>query len=766
MLMSAEQTGAVSPKRKLVVSDVFEAIDQGVAVFDEDDRLIVANGAYKKFFDGVADLIEPGVPFESLIRLAARRGQNVDAVADPEAWVQARLAKHRAASGVYEHKFSDGRWIQVQERKTALGQTIGTYTDVTPLVQRSEELAKARDRLDAMSRRMKGMIEASSDWIWSSGPDGQVSCEPQSTRADDGFDPALHIGAALRLLLGSEGPNSGEPAGRTLRMIHPVKLPGGRTLFLKISGKPIHDSDGVLQGHVGTASDETEKIGVQRDAAQRTAVLESVLDSILSAVIVFGADRQVLMSNRQTQAMLGLPVQAGDPLQQLRACLGDALLDAVVRWSAAGRRAPLKEAEVVTGAGRTIVVRGNFLSTGGFVLTFADVTEQRTAQAMNHQSQKLVALGQLSGGVAHEFNNLLTSISGFAHMARQYSGKADLVADCLNEVIGAAERAAELTRQMLTFSRKDRFEEKTIVATEIVNSLAKMMQPLLPETVALSLEVDDKSSCIKVDVAQMSQALMNLVINARDSMPNGGSVVLRVAQGAGPRGVEPGRWLTYSVTDEGTGIDAATLPRIFDPFFTTKEQGKGTGLGLSVVHSIVQRSGGHVTVDSIVGRGTTFSIHLPLAEGQADQPPPASAPAPGGCGQMVWVVEDEPGVRRLAVETLQAQGYRVCAAADNAGLTQLLQARPQDSPTPHLLLTDVVLPGKSGPEIAVDLRQRFPGLPVLFMSGYVAPGIESLGLIDAEATVLSKPFAPETLCRAVSQALGVGPPQTGMRAIA
>ncbi len=759
MLMRAEPPGTLTPRKKLVVTDVLDAIDQGFALFDEDDRLIVANGVYKQFFAGVADAIEPGVPFESLIRLAAQRHQNVEAVKDPEAWMQARLAKHRAASGVYEHKFSDGRWIQVHERKTALGQTIGTYTDVTPLVRRSEELSKARDGLDALSRRMKGMIEASSDWIWTSGLDGQVSCEPQSTRVDDGFDPALAIGEALKVLFRSQGKTRGEPAGQVRRIIHPVKLGSGRTLFLKISGKPLHDSDGVLQGHVGTASDETEKISIQREAAQRTAVLESVLDTIPSGVIVFGPEGQVLMCNQQTEALLGSPARIGHPLRQQQACLGVELLGKIVSWSAAGHGAPMPAVEVVTGAGSTVMVRGDFLSTGGFLLTFDDVSEQRRALAMNHQSQKLMALGELSGGVAHEFNNLLTSISGFAHMALQHAGKAELVADCLGEVIGAAERAADLTRQMLTFSRTDRFEEKTIVAADIVRSLAKMMSPLLPETVALSVVVDDNSRCIKVDVAQMSQALMNLVLNARDSMPRGGAIVLRVAPGAGPGGAEPGRWLLFSVADEGTGIDTATLQRIFDPFFTTKEQGKGTGLGLSVVHGIVRRSGGTITVDSTVGCGTTFSIHLPLAEGQADEPPQALAPPPGGCGQTVAVVEDEPGVRRLVVKTLQAQGYQVCVAADGAALAQLLE---QDHPAPDMLLTDVVLPGKSGPEIAADMRQRYPGLPVLFMSGYVAPGIENLGLIAADATVLSKPFAPEALCRAVSQVLAERPARAGL----
>jgi signal transduction histidine kinase/ActR/RegA family two-component response regulator len=752
-----EPSTSAAQARRPAVNDVLDAIDQGFALFDEDDCLVLANPVYKQMFAGVADIIVPGVPFETLLRTAARRRQNVEAIDNPEEWVQCRLAKHRSASGVYEHKFSDGRWIQVRERKTALRQTIGTYTDVTPLVRRSEDLALARDRFAAVSRRMKAMVEASSDWIWTSDACGSVTCERPSARPDDGFDPAPHIAAALRALIrqgcGQDKAPETAPVGR---VVHPVHLGDGRTLSLKISGKAVYTEDGVFEGLVGTASDETEKIRAQLDVARHAAVLERVLDSIPTGVVVLSADRRVVMSNRQAEDLLGAPIREGDALLQLQASVGSEIVDGILQWSAAAQGREMETAEFVTPAGTNLLVRAGFMSTGGFVITFADVTEQRRAAMLNHQSQKLMALGELTGGVAHEFNNLLTSISGFAHMARQQADKADkadVVADCLDEVIGAARRAADLTRQMLVFSRKDRFEEKTIVAADIARSLARMMKPLLPETVNLAVAIDDETTCIKVDVAQMSQAVMNLVLNARDAMPEGGTVALRVRPGAGPDGADPGRWLVYAVADEGEGIDAATLPRIFDPFFTTKAPGKGTGLGLSVVHGIVRRSGGAITVESTVGGGSTFSIHLPVAAGEADAPAQAEplAVAAGGCGRSVVVVEDAPDVRRLVVKALEAQGHRVMPAADHAGLAELLA---RDIGPPDLLVTDVVLPGRSGPEIAAEMRQRFPRIRVLFMSGYVAPGIQSLGLIGEDAAVLSKPFAPEDLCRAVSDVLG------------
>lgn len=742
--------------RKLKARDVLEAIDQGFAIFDENDNLVVANQTYKQIFTSIVDKIVPGTPFETLIRTAAERHQNIEALTDPEAWVQGRLAKHRAAAGVYEHKFSDGRWIQVRERKTAVGQTIGTYTDVTSLIRRTEELAEARDRLEAVSRRMKGIIEASSDWIWSSNADGQVSCELQISRGNDDFDPAPHIAAALRSLIAAEqkrtaAAGDGTSAVTLRGVIHPVSLADGRALFLKINGKAVLTDLGVLEGYIGTASDETEKITIQQEAAHHTAVLEGVLDSIPQGVVVFSPDQTTVMSNRQATEILGTAIRDGDPIEALEPCAGKDVVQKLRRWAAAGNGLEMETAEFQTPAESTVAMRASFKRTNGFVVTFTDVTEQRKAATLTHQSQKLMALGELTGGVAHEFNNLLTSIGGFSRMAKQHADNAETVTECLEEVVAAADRAADLTRQMLTFSRKDHFEEKTVVAADIARSLGKMMKPLLPETVEFVTEIDDDTTCVKVDVAQVSQAVMNLILNARDAMPNGGGVVLRVRKGAGPDGSDPGKWMIFSVADDGTGIDEQTLPRIFDPFFTTKEQGKGTGLGLSVVHGIVQRCGGTITVESLVGVGTTFLIFLPVAGGEADAvPAPEEMPAPTSRGETILVVEDEPGVRRLVVKTLEAQGYRVLVAADHASAADALAA--SDDP-PALLLTDVVLPGKSGPEIAAELRERFAGIKVLFMSGYIAPGIENLGLISDDETVLSKPFAPETLCQAVSDML-------------
>jgi signal transduction histidine kinase len=754
-----EEAQAAWLSERLSTREVLDAIDQGFAIFDENDRLVMANRVYREIFAGIAEIIEPGVPFVTLIRVAAERGQNVEALTDREGWVQERLARHRAASGVYEHKFSDGRWIQVRERRTPLGQIIGTYTDVTPLIRRSEDLAQARDAMHLLSRRMKAMIEASSDWIWTSDALGHVTCEQQQDHVFDAFDPAPHIEQVLR---GCAGGFAGVPevlGGMELPVVsfrgvlHPVEQSDGQRLFLKIQGKALLNDRGGLIGYVGTASDVTEKTRIEQQAAHHTAVLEGTFDSIPEAVVVFSPTLQVVTASRPARDVLRTTLAPNDPIDRLEACIGAEPLRRIVAWAAGRAGRGLSLSDFTAPAGTILIARANFMSTGGFVVTFTDVTEQRRAALMAHQSQKLVALGQLSGGVAHEFNNLLTSIGGFSRMAMQRAEQPETVRDCLAEVVAAADRAAALTRQMLTFSRKDRLEEKTLSAAEIVGSLGKMLKQLLPETVTFTVEVEadvrNGQGCVKVDPAQMSQALMNLVLNARDAMPGGGAVALRLRREVTARGAAS---VVFVVADTGSGIDPAVLPNIFDPFFTTKEPGKGTGLGLAVVHGTVQRFGGSVEVSSTPRMGTTFTIRLPEAAA-AVKPVEAAAPsAPPrhAVGATLMIIEDEAGVRDLVRRTLEGCGYRLLVAHDHASA---LQALADSAEPPVLLVSDVVLPQRSGPEIAAELRQRCPQMKVLFMSGYIAPDIDGKGLIGEQDPVLVKPFAPDTLCRWVADLL-------------
>ncbi|HUK60923.1 MAG TPA: PAS-domain containing protein [Stellaceae bacterium] len=365
--------------------------------------------------------------------------------------------------------------------------------------------------------------------------------------------------------------------------------------------------------------------------------------------------------------------------------------------------------EYLMSDGRWILARERKTADGGCVVTFADITERKAAAERQRQSQKLEALGYLAGGVAHEFNNLLTAIGGFAKMALRRLGQADYVRECLDDIIASSDRAAHLTRQLLAFGRKQPLDAEIVRAADIVRGLDRMLRTLVPETIELVLDIADDDAAIAVDPNEVSQAVLNLAINARDAMPYGGRLVVGtgiVTAPARPATVEKGlagvRCASIFVRDTGSGMSGAVLAHIFEPFFTTKEQGKGTGLGLPAVLSIVERSGGAVDVETEAGRGTIFSILLPLATGA----PEALRTQPH---RNVLIVIAEPELRNLAYAALTEHGFQCARAAER---DEALAILARTGAPPDLLLASSAVPDKR-PDLAAELMVRFPLLKFL-----------------------------------------------------
>jgi two-component system, cell cycle sensor histidine kinase and response regulator CckA len=597
-----------------------EALEEGFALFDAEDRLVMVNSRYRAMFSTITEVIKPGTPFERLIRVAAERGQNLETLEAPERWIEERLRIHRAAEGVFEHHFSDGRWIMVTERKTADGCTIGTYSDITALKRREEQL-------------------------------------------------------------------------------------------------------------------------------------RAIVDNIADAILVLDSALNISALNRSARAMLS--AESDDPapaIERLKSFI-------LGHWPArSASRAPepiVLEHKAETG--KIIEMRPSLMADGGWVVTFADITERKAEAERLHQSQKLEALGHLAGGVAHEFNNLLTAIGGFAKMAVRRPEVSGFVRDCLEEIMAASDRAADLTRQMLTFGRKQQFITRRIDPAETVRGLDRMLRTLVPETVELVFEIED-GAAVEADPSQLSQAVLNLVLNARDAMPEGGRIIVgtkRMKAPATPAAAEKGLAgrdaVVIYVRDTGTGISRDVIPHIFEPFFTTKEQGKGTGLGLSVVYSIIERSGGIIDLSTDLGRGTAFSIYLPLAGGAAGAEPQAEAWLRGKA-ERIFVAEDEPGVLNLAFAALTQSGFRCFKAVDGAEAMRMIEGMRHP---PDLLLTDIVMPGMSGFELASRIKERFPEIKIVYMSGYAARAQHA----GPAAPVLGKPFSPEELVATVRAVLdGADPP--------
>jgi signal transduction histidine kinase/ActR/RegA family two-component response regulator len=385
-----------------------------------------------------------------------------------------------------------------------------------------------------------------------------------------------------------------------------------------------------------------------------------------------------------------------------------------------------------------------------------DISERKTAEADREKlerqlrhAQKLEAVGRLAGGIAHDFNNLLLAIRGYGEIALRAHERGEDTQDELQEIVAAAERAAALTRQLLAFSRQQVLRPEILELNRVVDEMEKLLRRMIGEEVELEAVTSAGEVFVNLDRSQLEQVILNLAVNARDAMPKGGRLTLDVGVAEGDSDLPPGRFALLAVSDTGGGMDSETITQIFDPFFTTKSE--GTGLGLATVHGIVKQSGGSIWAYSEVGQGTTFKIYFPLAE-QAETPAAKMTPAPVGTanGETILLVEDDPQVRMIVARMLEASGYRVIAAADGE---EALQQAGSANGRIDLLLSDVVMPGLGGRELAERLRKVQPEAAVLHTSGYTDDAVIRRGVLEHDAAFIEKPFTAEDLCRRVRELL-------------
>jgi PAS domain S-box-containing protein len=574
-------------------------------------------------------------------------------------------------------------------------------------------------------------------------------------------------------------------AGRDFVAEYRIRVRDGRYLDVLDRGRFVLDAAGRAVRIVGSMADISERKRAEATLREREARHRAVLESAMDAFVGMDHEGRVTEFNPAAERMFGYA----------RAdVLGRELASAIVppSFQAAHRRGLARY--LATGQGVLLggrvevrarradgtefpveltVTRAGPEDPPVFNACIRDLTDQKSADAARaslelqlQQAQKMEAVGRLAGGVAHDFNNMLTVITGRAHMLLSRLKPGEALHRDVELIQKTSQRAVALTSQLLAFSRKQVVQPRVLELGPLVAELAPMLQRMIGEDVELSVEPTGGSGRVKVDPSQMQQVLMNLAVNARDAMASGGrlSVSIRDVEvdettALDRANLPPGPYVALAVSDTGTGMSAETAAHIFEPFFTTKEQGKGTGLGLSTVYGIVEQSRGHIEVRSELGHGTTFTIHLP----RVDEPLAAGPPAEAGrrlrtTARTVLVVDDEPEVRELASEILRRVGYSVLEAADGAGA---LEAAGRHEGEIHLLVTDMVMPGVSGRDLAERLRALRPGLRVLYISGYVQDASARAALASDRSAFVAKPFTPGLLTDRVRELLATADAEAG-----
>jgi signal transduction histidine kinase len=468
-----------------------------------------------------------------------------------------------------------------------------------------------------------------------------------------------------------------------------------------------------------------------------------IVEDLPAGVLLLDSAQQIVAGNEKAYALLPVLVEGGAAGRIGR--LGGVPLETILARRSCD----------VTVPGRVFAVSASQPTSASSpatetVVTVSEVTEEREREMRETQQDRLALIGQLAGGIAHDFNNLITVISNYAVFVSD-AAESPAMREDAEEIRSAAARAAELTRQLLAFGRREIVQPRVVDLNQHVAEMEKLLARTLGEQVELTTRLEAGHARVKADPSRIGQVLMNLAVNARDAMPQGGH--LAVATGnldldddaARAEGLLPGLYVSLSVLDDGSGMTPEVAAHVFEPFFTTKQRGKGTGLGLATVYGIVKQAGGSISLRSRPGEGSTFTVLLPATEEPLEEVAPAGAQAAKGGRETVLLVEDERSVRELTRRVLEQGGYSVLEACD---AVQALEVAARNGDF-DLLLTDVVMPGRSGKDLAAELREGRPGLPVLFMSGY----FDSVGSPESPDGFVGKPFTRDELLVSVRGAL-------------
>ncbi|MGE5644162.1 MAG: PAS domain S-box protein [Acidobacteriota bacterium] len=738
--------------------EALEYTSDGFAALDSEFRIVHVNSAAARLSGLSKECVLGRTPFEVFPEMAGTEFEHR---------LRRAIAERESAEFDY-YLGSFDMWLEMRIFPSRCGGAVVWFRDATGRRRAEQALEESKQELKEAQRLTQvgsWLYDPETDNVsWSEELYRIVACDPSLPPPTFEAQRRIYTPESYELLKRAveRAVEAGEPYELDLEMI----TLDGVHRWVTCRGEAVRDASGRVTRLRGTTQDITARI----DAEQKMSSLAAAIEQSAEQVVITDTEGKIVYCNPAFENVTGYTkeevagrnprfLKSGRQGGEFYSKLWETIRRGEV-WSGqfVNRR---KDGTFYSEDATISPIRAASGKITGFVAVKRDVTERINLENQLRRAQKLESVGRLAGGVAHDFNNLLTVINGYAEMMLNMLGEGDPLRAPVAEIQHAGERAAALTRQLLTFSRAQVVEPKATDLNSLITENRAMFQRLLGEDIELLTKLASPLGPVMADPGQLHQVVMNLAVNARDAMPGGGKLTIETAnvelEENEVAGLAPGPYVLLTVADTGVGIEKEIQERIFDPFFTTKGEGEGTGLGLSMVYGIVRQSGGAVALFSEPGQGATFRIYLPRTEGGAAGVE-AAEPAAGGLrgSETILVVEDQDAVRKWVVQALKSYGYRILEASQGADALEMTRLHEGAI---ELLLTDVVMPHMTGKELAEQLQPLRPDMKVLYMSGYAADLIARRAPLDPGVAHIAKPFTPSALAAKVREVLGAGKPR-------